>query len=417
MAEAKLTSDQRKAVLKQLANMLAHRSFKSSKRCSALLHYLVQHAIDDPTVHIKERILGIEVFARDSDYDTASDPVVRIAANELRKRIAQYYHEVASEYGIRIEMPTGTYTPEFQFDPLPPEPSLQAETQSEKSPAESEVIANVHAATRSSRSRRLLYGISAAFAVVLLLCGIVVFRFQESPFARFWSPLLASHLRMLICFSSGLEPRKSQINCNFQTVGNESYGTAQIPKSEARSSSEHIPTTNDVGAISKIVGFIGSKNKAYELRSAETSTLEDLRAGPVVLVGVANNPWTRCLTSSLRFHIEDDLVANVIRVVDSNDASRKDWTVELNRNNAELKKDYAIVSRYADSLTGTPVLEIAGLRGLGTAAAAEFVSDPRYINALGNLNSKCNSNVQFILQTTAVGGDSGPPQVLAVHCW
>ena len=42
---------------------------------------------------LKERTLGIEIFGRDADYDTASDPIVRVTATEIRKRIAQYYQE------------------------------------------------------------------------------------------------------------------------------------------------------------------------------------------------------------------------------------------------------------------------------------------------------------------------------------
>ena len=62
--------------------------FRSSKRCSLFLRYVVQHAIDHELDCLKERTLGIDVFDRDPNYDTNQDPVVRTAAGEVRKRLA-----------------------------------------------------------------------------------------------------------------------------------------------------------------------------------------------------------------------------------------------------------------------------------------------------------------------------------------
>ena len=36
---------------------------------------------------LKERTLGVEVFHRPPDYDTNADPVVRLCAAEVRKRL------------------------------------------------------------------------------------------------------------------------------------------------------------------------------------------------------------------------------------------------------------------------------------------------------------------------------------------
>src|SRR5271167_1548667 len=90
------------SVAEQLQRILSHPSFKNSKRCPALLRYIVEHQLHGDTGNLKERTLGIEVFGRVPDYDTNSDPVVRTSASEVRKRIAQYYHEPGHEKEIRI---------------------------------------------------------------------------------------------------------------------------------------------------------------------------------------------------------------------------------------------------------------------------------------------------------------------------
>ena len=103
----------RDLVLKELDAILASYHFRGSKRYPALLKYVVSAALDGHAGDLKERTLGVEVFGRDPDYDTGADPVVRFSASEVRKRIAQYYHEQGNQSGLQIEMPLGSYVPEF----------------------------------------------------------------------------------------------------------------------------------------------------------------------------------------------------------------------------------------------------------------------------------------------------------------
>src|SRR5690242_3047257 len=103
------------AVQDQLERILSHPVFRGSKRSGALLRHVVQYALDGHIESLKERTLGIEVFGREPDYDTNLDPVVRTAAGEVRKRIAQYYHVDGHEHELRIDLPAGSYVPEFRF--------------------------------------------------------------------------------------------------------------------------------------------------------------------------------------------------------------------------------------------------------------------------------------------------------------
>ncbi len=397
--------------------MLGHHTFKNSKRCKALLRYLVEQAIDHPELHFKERTLGMEVFSRDANYDTAIDPIVRMTASEIRKRIAQYYHEGNHENELRIELPAGSYSPEFRFMPQAVAQSAQAETGREILPGEDVPSTAKQSLGSFLRSRRVLYGAAAGVAALLILAAVVSYWTATSDFARFWSPILTSPNRVLICIGTGQMPDISPPSANSPNQDAAPAQTAPAGNQADQTPPAQPASTNDVNAISRIVGFLERRKKTYELRAAETSTLDNLRAGPVILVGFANNGWTRRLTSSLRFHMEDDRAAEMIKVVDSNNPKSVEWAVNMYENVENLKKDYAIVSRYSDELTGTPVLEVAGMRNYGTTAAAEFVSNPRYLNALGKGLSGCNRNVQFVVQTVVVDGVSGPPQVVAMQCW
>src|ERR1044071_2314404 len=83
----------REAALLQLAKILSSPHFRSSKRCSEFLRYVVEQTSSNSAEFLNERTLGVDWFDRSPRYDTNQDPVVRIAAGEVRKRLAQYYLE------------------------------------------------------------------------------------------------------------------------------------------------------------------------------------------------------------------------------------------------------------------------------------------------------------------------------------
>ena len=97
----------------ELERLLQSDQFKKSRRCQSLLSYVVEETIAGRGDQIKERQVGIHVFGRNPDYETAEDPVVRNAAIEVRKRLAQFYIESGSDATVRIDLQPGAYVPEF----------------------------------------------------------------------------------------------------------------------------------------------------------------------------------------------------------------------------------------------------------------------------------------------------------------
>ena len=80
------------AIREQLERLVAHPLFSNSKRYPVLLSYAVDQTLRGNAAELKERSIGVEVFGRSSTYDANSDPVVRITAGEVRKRLMQYYY-------------------------------------------------------------------------------------------------------------------------------------------------------------------------------------------------------------------------------------------------------------------------------------------------------------------------------------
>src|SRR5271157_3590845 len=125
------------AVREELNRVLASHKFRSSKRSQEFLRFVVDNTLSGNSAILKERTIGIEVFGRSTSYDPSDDATVRVKAGEVRKRLGLYYSDEGAQSALRIELPSGTYVPEFRpvhapaaGDPapaaVPPPPSAES---------------------------------------------------------------------------------------------------------------------------------------------------------------------------------------------------------------------------------------------------------------------------------------------------
>ena len=116
------TEEERRAIEAQLERLLANPYFSHSRRFPSFLRYIVNATVNGQADLLKERTLGIEIFAKSAAYDPALDPIVRVTAAEIRKRIAQYYQDPGHENELRVSLPPGSYVPpgcHYQAAPMP----------------------------------------------------------------------------------------------------------------------------------------------------------------------------------------------------------------------------------------------------------------------------------------------------------
>ncbi len=104
-------------VRSELDRLLASAAFRTSKRCREFLEYIVEHTLSGPNGSLKERSIGVELFQLPQDFDTGQHTIVRVTANEVRKRLAQHYlAESGEHHPVRIELPPGSYCAEFRWE-------------------------------------------------------------------------------------------------------------------------------------------------------------------------------------------------------------------------------------------------------------------------------------------------------------
>ena len=175
----------------------------------------------------------------------------------------------------------------------------------------------------------------------------------------------------------------------------------------------------DVTTLFRIAGLFQSRGKSYSMRIGAKTTFADLRDGPVVLIGGFNNGWTLRLLSQLRYSLVRDPVTRVEWIADRQNPSHREWQVDTTLPNLKLTDDYAIISRVLDPATERMVVVAAGIVQYGTMAAGEFLTNPIYLEELtrhapGNWR---HMNMEAVIATKVVNGNSGPPRLLATHFW
>ena len=113
------------AVRRYLRKILASPEFCGSERMSRFLRFAVERALDGRGGELKEYLVGVEIFDRNESFDPRVDPIVRVEARRLRAKLKSYYEKEGREDPLRIELPTGGYTPRFcpREEEAPPAPA------------------------------------------------------------------------------------------------------------------------------------------------------------------------------------------------------------------------------------------------------------------------------------------------------
>jgi hypothetical protein len=393
--------EDRLEIRNQLERILSHPQFQNSKRYPALLRYVVERTLEGDGASLKERTIGIEVFGREPNYDTNLDHTVRTSAGEVRKRLAQYYVDSDREAEIRIDLPAGSYVPQFRNRRQDKIPALHIED-SETLAAPG--IAEAAIATKPLWRRMILPAMGLA---ILLAAGIAWTRENwgaQSALDQFWTPISATANPITLCVGPPMSPGLGD-------------SAAQHTAAADYSVRQRV-AFYDAVTLSRLTAFLAAKGKNFKVLYAPQISLADLRQGPAILIGAFNNDWTIRLAGPLRYSFERDADFHITSIRDEQNPGRTDWKVDRRTPEMALTEDYSIVSRVSDPTTGETVIVAAGITKYGTLSAGEFLTGSR-LNDLAKYAPRewKRKNLQVILGTQIVKGSPGPPRVLATYFW
>jgi len=420
----------RQMVLKAMTHVLDSKPFRTSKQCQNFLRYVVLNTVDGRDEALKERVIGAAVLERSPDYNTSDDPVVRIRAADVRKRLAMYYQEEGHDAPVRISIPSGSYRAFFHHgdvhpeaanlhaDPVRPDPffddvGLPAVIEAlghlkEEAPTQSRIEAKASADLAGQGYRRVI--VALIVALFVLSAGLTTWYLKvrnQREFNLFWAPTLDQPRPPILYVGSNAVYRLSNSFLQrYQTTHPDYNGLESLPAidrtekingGDLDEDDKDFVGLGDVAAAVSISTFFKGRDIRYDLRFGRDIVFGDFRTTPVVLIGAFNNSWTLELNDKMPYRFA---VSNGIKRLEGPGHSWQTWYGP----DGSPREDYALITREISAKSGEPVIAVAGLDQTGTRAAAEFVSTPGLLDAaLRKLPTGWqNKKIQLVLHATIV---------------
>jgi hypothetical protein len=407
-------------ILSQLSQIQTSHAFCNSARSKEFLSYVVEQALAGNAEGLKERSIGVNLFHRAPTYDTGEDPIVRVKAGEVRRRLAEYYAGEEQAPELLIELPVGSYVPKFRWRSL---------AKAVPPPAEVAVVEEIEP---RRKTRAWKTAVAASVLIVLGITAAITVRMsvhQKSPFEEFWAPMSATGQPVLICISSPVayafnsEPyaKASQAHPElYDTPTKRNVTPLQLEPDTSLKWKDVTPLVDffvnkdDAYVAAELSELFGRINKSSQTRIGSDFTYEDLRNSPAVLIGAFNSPLSIRMISDLPIVFREE--------------GNEQWIEEQAKPNQAWhpgvegrkgSKDFAILARLINSKTGQFLVILGGVGMVGTEAAGKFVSSQADLDAALRTAPPGwqSKNLEIVLEADVIDGSASAPRVVAVKTW
>jgi hypothetical protein len=418
-----LDGNQRAEILAELTHIQNSHAFCNSARSKEFLSYVVEKTLAGQTEFLKERSIGVDLFHRNPTYDTGEDPIVRVKAGEVRRRLAEYYAAEEQSPKLQIELPVGSYVPKFRWStqPAPAPPPLAPEVQVVQEPP-----------TPPKRSGLWKIGAFAAALTILGIAATILIRahyHHPSTLDLFWQPLSASQQPVLICVpspvgyavSSDLFPKSPMAHSGiYDSVAKRNTTPLQLDPDTSIKWKEITPLVDfyvnkdDAYAAEELSTFFAREHRPTQIRLGTDYTYEDLRNSPAILVGAYNNPWMNRVMSDLPIGFREDGEVQWIE-----DRTKPGQVWKASSEGRRGSKDFALIARVLNSKTGQFLVVVSGVGMVGTKAAGRFISHEEDLAVALRAAPRGweRKNLEIILETDIVDGSPSPPRAVALKVW
>jgi hypothetical protein len=374
-------------IREELERVLASHEFRSSKRSQEFLRYVIEHTLSGQGEMLKERTIGIEVFGRPVSYDPSDDATVRVKAGEVRKRLGLYYSGEGAHNLIRIELPSGTYVPEFHTAAVPSAVPIP--------PAE------------APARRWITPGRAMATAIGLLAAAVLIWGVPWRPLSaldEFWAPLLAGSSPAYVC--AAFVP--------VWGLDRDAASTTPVHAGDFVALNDQFVGGGDLVATSRLTAMLTRMKHSYRLKLGNDVTFSDLRSGSAILVGYSYTRWKE-ISSQMRYFIE--VSPSFTGITDN--GKHTEWAIANLPRDRRTSEDYAIVTRVFHADTHATLVEVAGVTQYGTDAASDLVTNSdlmaeEFAKAPPGWQTK---NLQLVLHVKVIGGAPSSPKVVARYFW
>jgi hypothetical protein len=415
-----LSREQQAAILAQLELISRSSSFRKSKRYPAMLEYCVLHTIRGDEEKLRERQLGVKLFSRPLSYDTSADPIVRMAASEIRKRLAQFYDVEGKDARVKISLPPGSYVADFRFlDIATPAPDVDALVTADRQAfiAQRDVIPElhssgdpgvmaVHIAPIEVARGRLMRPVAWLLAIVLPLIGCLIgYRlWNRNEVPGFWRGALEGASDHVVLVVGQLQSREP------------AHLTDPDPPLETDifQANRFVSLGGAASAVA-LCSTIARANLSCQLKPAPSVDLSSVQKSPAIFVGAYSNPWTLRVSAPLPYRFGPLSCKCILDAKSGESVGEVDFSIPRDK----ISTDYSIVARFHSEITDGTAVVIAGIGPMSTEAASKFMSSAKGSDELLGLAPKDwkGGNIEAVLATDIVNGTPGHTRILRTAFW
>src|ERR1700682_5227243 len=366
-------------------------AFKGSHRSQEFLKHIVERALRGDFDDLRERQVGINLFGRSAAYDTAEDAIVRVTASDVRKRLFQHYGQPDRDSGFRIDLPSGSYIPEFRC--LSPAFSDGSESSAiaENHIGEKRAVGAPREDGPESPSRPVLRAALAVGAVALAAVmwwvighrfwfklapvdNLISTTFQGSPGTV--QVVVSDEVLVLVQVLSGHRETLSQYeNLRYLSIPElvERKGLQNFWDSL---STRQITNVGDLQNAMRIAENLRARKWNVSIRHARQINARDLRTGNFIILGSSfANPWAALFqVKDANFPIEPAPPGKSATILNRHPLVGEPSRFEVQLDPKTGKAiTYASVAVLENTARTARVMLVAGLSMSATEMAGEFL--------------------------------------------
>lgn len=422
-----------------LKRILSSKYFAQAPKKQKFLQLICEAHLNGRASEINEYMVGYEVFDRNESYNPALDPIVRVGAHELRKKLELYYENEGQNDEIVLGMPVGSYMPAFTRRPRPKAAEISI------IPVPEPLRPALGLKTKAWIILLSLVVISMLIAIVMLVFANKKLRQQieqgtqqqamadvykpvwepfltdasptllvlsNPPVYRFWNPVDPDYLSKRSIDLTSTEARSLA-----ETLGRERFVIKRSPVRRLVLSYDEYTGIGEALGLHRVSALLNKVGNTAVVKQSRTVSAEDLKNHDVILLGsVWVNEW------SGKIPIKEDFIHGAsATIINENPlpGEQHEYSARFDEESGRLVEDYALITVRPNISGRNKVMVLAGTHSEGTEAAAEFVSREVYLSYLNQrllqFGSAPPKYYQVLLRVAVDNGIPTTISIVTVH--
>ncbi|MFN7930734.1 MAG: hypothetical protein U0Y68_22980, partial [Blastocatellia bacterium] len=425
-------------VRQTLTRIIQSKYFAHAPKKQRFVQVICDYYLQGRAAELNEYLIGCEVFDKGAEYQPSVDPVVRVGAHDVRKKLESYYQHEGADDPVRLSIPVGTYVPLFVRQPIAinTEPLAAVITEPKTENARAGRIARQTWHPSTSLVTRLVPLSGALFfgawerklrryvkqlfllamVVILLLLGVVVWLVRQNrnlaaqsivvpavatklrtSTSGIWQPFLANKNPTLLILSNPVVYRLVN-GADPEIITKQGIGLTPAQTNLIASLSNHrlpvrpehsmqlIPALNMYTGIGEAIGvyrlshWLQEAGEATLLKQSRSLGADDLKEQNVVMLGsVYSNQW------AMPVAVKENFVYGSRTSIENlapRPGEQTEYRSLFDQRTGALLEDYALITVMTGANGTNTLMALSGIYSEGTQAAAEFITDPDHLTDL-----------------------------------